>query len=923
MAGVKTEKEFYSLYPDEASFFAAFPEAQEMKKGGNVPTNPQLYSRVKSEAKQKFDRWPCVPVSTSKALTKEGWKSYFELEVGELILAYDMKTKTNKWTPVLNLHYYENAPTIDIIKPGHNIKLTSTPDHKWVVYRKATGPDLVVHKNAELVYSLIQKLKNKEITFTEAKEYQSSIQEHYKKYKDCTWEEFLSESKFSKGGEFLITTEELKNGAFKQYVIKNAAPLDESYSDSNLKLTSKYNDSWTANVLDMSRSQSEVWFSSAIIYDGNQNKDYEVNSNGSKTYKTYGFKQKHPDHQDAFVASCILTGRRVRYGSYSENGCRNFYITERDYIPLDTVYFNDGESTDVWCPETEFGTWVMNQDGLVTITGNSAYGSAWLVKTYKSRGGGYRKAGYGMEMQDGGISMPAMMNAANYADAIDQYTGTNPFQTFAQGANLINAMQPQESEGNQSEIAGLAMQALPALMGMAEGGKMPAWLAKKRFAAAGNTDQLSSYGYAKRGGDIMIPMMMGKGGQPCYECGGSVKRMDEGGEPDGEMALGQIMAMHERLSNLQKFIKEDTDLEPWVSSKITLADDYLNAVSDYLQYGEDNSEYGLEAEQEEDYNMGEMEEMKNGGIPQRYKNMGFSKVGVKKKSTRPGKKWMVLAKKGDKYKVVHGGFKGMKDFSQHGSEKRKDNFWNRMGGKNSAKATDPFSPLYWHKRFGTWQEGGAIPSMDYDFMKQGGIYINPANKGKFTESANRAGMGVQEFARHVLANKEDYSATQVKRANFARNAAKWKKQFGGQDSASVVNTFMSPSAKQDPVFTEWANQQQQALRRSGVSKMPSQNEMWSYYSKNKPTVGMDQYGNYMFSNAPSKIQGPGVGYTQQVDPVTGRVIGDPSLNRRVFEKYMGDNFQMGGQIGLGDTMELDESEVQRLMDMGYGVEYIS
>jgi len=95
--------------------------------------------------------------------------------------------------------------------------------------------------------------------------------------------------------------------------------------------------------------------------------------------------------------------------------------------------------------------------------------------------------------------------------------------------------------------------------------------------------------------------------------------------------------------------------------------------------------------------------MKNGGmIPDRYKNMGFNKVGTKKQSTRPGKKWMVLAKKGDQYKVVHGGYKGMQDFTQHGNEQRKKNFWNRMGGKSSSKATDPFSPLYWHKRFGTW-----------------------------------------------------------------------------------------------------------------------------------------------------------------------------------------------------------------------------
>ncbi len=96
-------------------------------------------------------------------------------------------------------------------------------------------------------------------------------------------------------------------------------------------------------------------------------------------------------------------------------------------------------------------------------------------------------------------------------------------------------------------------------------------------------------------------------------------------------------------------------------------------------------------------------------VPTRYKNMGFSKVGQKKQSSRPGKKWMVLAKKGDQYKVVHGGDSKMKDFSQHGSEKRRKNFWNRMGGKNSSKANDKFSPLYWHKRLGKWEMGGSLP----------------------------------------------------------------------------------------------------------------------------------------------------------------------------------------------------------------------
>ena len=40
-------------------------------------------------------------------------------------------------------------------------------------------------------------------------------------------------------------------------------------------------------------------------------------------------------------------------------------------------------------------------------------------------------------------------------------------------------------------------------------------------------------------------------------------------------------------------------------------------------------------------------------------------------------------------------------------------------------------------------------------------------------------MGVQEYARHVLANKDKYSSTLVKRANFARNAKKFKHENGG------------------------------------------------------------------------------------------------------------------------------------------------
>ena len=77
-------------------------------------------------------------------------------------------------------------------------------------------------------------------------------------------------------------------------------------------------------------------------------------------------------------------------------------------------------------------------------------------------------------------------------------------------------------------------------------------------------------------------------------------------------------------------------------------------------------------------------------------------------------------------------------------------------------------------------QDNARDAMKYAYAAEGGpINIKKKNRGKFTESANRAGMGVQEYARHILANKDKYSSTLVKRANFARNAASWKHAEGG------------------------------------------------------------------------------------------------------------------------------------------------
>lgn len=78
-------------------------------------------------------------------------------------------------------------------------------------------------------------------------------------------------------------------------------------------------------------------------------------------------------------------------------------------------------------------------------------------------------------------------------------------------------------------------------------------------------------------------------------------------------------------------------------------------------------------------------------------------------------------------------------------------------------------------RYGLLPIIGGIGLGAYSDKKRNGgsIHIAPSKRGTFTAAATKHGMGVQEFAARVLRNKDDYSPSLVKKANFARNASKW------------------------------------------------------------------------------------------------------------------------------------------------------
>jgi len=57
-------------------------------------------------------------------------------------------------------------------------------------------------------------------------------------------------------------------------------------------------------------------------------------------------------------------------------------------------------------------------------------------------------------------------------------------------------------------------------------------------------------------------------------------------EPNGGMLITQLKSMQENIASSLKMITPDSNLDPWIASKISEASHGLTAIADYLKYGE-------------------------------------------------------------------------------------------------------------------------------------------------------------------------------------------------------------------------------------------------------------------------------------------------------------------------------------------------
>jgi len=63
----------------------------------------------------------------------------------------------------------------------------------------------------------------------------------------------------------------------------------------------------------------------------------------------------------------------------------------------------------------------------------------------------------------------------------------------------------------------------------------------------------------------------------------SVAKLHEEVDDEGNMAKGELRMIASRAQELISMLDDNTQLEGWVQSKITKAEDYINSVYDYMK----------------------------------------------------------------------------------------------------------------------------------------------------------------------------------------------------------------------------------------------------------------------------------------------------------------------------------------------------
>lgn len=358
------------VYPDE------FPTIEDYKnfKEEHPKTAKNKRALIKSIV------YGCVPLNYP-ILTVEGWKSVDDLIEGEIVYAADTATGQLVKTPLRKINRYSDAPVNTYSTRGFNV--TTTANHKWVVAKRKKG------KEDEINLVEAQDIKHDDKIML-AYPYLSNHDDGYtdEEVQLISWvvsDGYLHRSQTNHEIRGILMEIMQAKPQYVEEIKKLMMNFDHSvYTRPGVNYETAY--TWRLHAEDARR----VWDKSGIG-DEKENLcrwvlslnarhlemfvDIFNKAEGHFNDRAWVVTQKHGYTADAYRLAASLCGKYVTSTEYKEGGISKYRLRKKTFVTAQKLVVEDAGSCDVWCPTTDYGTWVtQDENGSIIVTGNSNYG---------------------------------------------------------------------------------------------------------------------------------------------------------------------------------------------------------------------------------------------------------------------------------------------------------------------------------------------------------------------------------------------------------------------------------------------------------------------------------------------------------------------------------------------------------------------
>jgi uracil-DNA glycosylase family 4 len=340
----------------------------------------------------------CVPMDT-QCLTKEGFKSYEQLRVGDYTLAYEGDKMV--WSRILRKMKYKNEKVVKISNAYWSAR--TTPNHRWYGDKRV---DRGTHREVqEMVFTTEEMGRDHRIHLSKplSDSVESSLPISPDEaaiigwlYSDgCVNWSPVSNGPSTAGGkrrglvarifqkkvEFVEDITALLDRAGYTYTTgkdKNNCVWFHIASSEARELLRRADlefGTLDAAVLKMDHTQLHSFMDSIKKAEGSKYFDYRV------------IAQNAGEVSDAIELAGFMLGhfvrKTVRKQTYdTPHTHHKLTLSAKSTVGGTRIKTTELEDQDVWCVQTEHGSWAMKQDEQIMVTGNCFGGSPYTLQNY-------------------------------------------------------------------------------------------------------------------------------------------------------------------------------------------------------------------------------------------------------------------------------------------------------------------------------------------------------------------------------------------------------------------------------------------------------------------------------------------------------------------------------------------------------------